>query len=293
MGDLLESFSHLQLYKYLSGDNRYMESLHLKRKGFTLIELLVVIAIIALLLSILMPSLAKVKMVAEEVICKSNLHQYALATEIYSHEQQDRYPNAWASLYSQGGTYSGEPERFCRWHNESLSLENRPDYAGPLWPYLETTKVSVCPTFNRFSRQFGTNHPSHNNSIPVGKVNFGYSMNAYITTGRAKGTKKTEIKSSPSQTFLWAEENMWRMKDKSGTILSNWVLNDNALLVGNAVDSFGSFHKISIRKYGSQMPKGTATHGTYTSGGVNALLMDGSSIYVTPEDSRQYMGKRR
>lgn len=54
-----------------------------KRKGFTLIELLVVIAIIALLLSILTPALNSVKERARRVVCKSNLHQWALAVSAY------------------------------------------------------------------------------------------------------------------------------------------------------------------------------------------------------------------
>ena len=57
-----------------------------EKKGFTLIELLVVIAIIALLLSIIMPSLNKAKTYAEEVVCKNNLRQYGLATEMYCNE---------------------------------------------------------------------------------------------------------------------------------------------------------------------------------------------------------------
>lgn len=63
-----------------------------KRKGFTLIELLVVIAIIALLLSILMPSLQKVKEIARGVVCKSNLHQWGLCYRLYSNDFGDKFP---------------------------------------------------------------------------------------------------------------------------------------------------------------------------------------------------------
>jgi len=54
------------------------------KNGFTLIELLVVIAIIALLLSILAPALSTVKVIAREVVCRSNIKQLAVALETYS-----------------------------------------------------------------------------------------------------------------------------------------------------------------------------------------------------------------
>ena len=51
--------------------------------GFTLIELLVVIAIIALLLSILMPALQRVKKQARSVACQANLRQWGTIFSIY------------------------------------------------------------------------------------------------------------------------------------------------------------------------------------------------------------------
>ena len=57
-----------------------------KRKGFTLIELLVVIAIIALLMSILMPALQRVRKTAKAVICQSNLHQWGISFSSYAEE---------------------------------------------------------------------------------------------------------------------------------------------------------------------------------------------------------------
>lgn len=54
------------------------------RRAFTLIELLVVVAIIALLVAILMPSLSRARDSARRLTCTSNVHQIAMAANMYA-----------------------------------------------------------------------------------------------------------------------------------------------------------------------------------------------------------------
>jgi len=63
-----------------------------RRKAFTLIELLVVIAIIALVVSILMPSLARAKAMARAVVCQVNLHLWSVAIDLYCADNNSFYP---------------------------------------------------------------------------------------------------------------------------------------------------------------------------------------------------------
>ena len=73
--------------------------------GFTLIELLVVIAIIAILLSLLTPSLALAKELAKRAACASNLRAVGVATITYAVDQ-----DGWLPSYGRSSSYT-----YARW----------------------------------------------------------------------------------------------------------------------------------------------------------------------------------
>ncbi len=64
-------------------------------KGFTLIELLVVISIIALLISLLIPSLDQARQQARVAMCASNLHQFAAAVTAHAADNRGRAMTAY------------------------------------------------------------------------------------------------------------------------------------------------------------------------------------------------------
>ena len=110
-----------------------------KEKGFTLIELLVVISIIAMLLSILMPALAKVKYQALRVVGTSNIRGQLVIQQLYATDNNGKYhPH---------DDYSPEYVR-SNWADNSM-------YAAVL-DYIENVDIMNCPVLKQQSRRGGS-----------------------------------------------------------------------------------------------------------------------------------------
>lgn len=77
-------------------------SLRRRRCAFTLVELLVVIGIIAILISILIPTLSKAREQAQRTQCLSNLRQMAVMFNMYANANQQQVPIGTTSSGSAG-----------------------------------------------------------------------------------------------------------------------------------------------------------------------------------------------
>ena len=116
------------------------------RSGFTLIELLVVIAIVAVLISILLPTLAAAKRAGMLIHCASNFRQLGIGLKVYTDQFNHKYPPApigatWsAPIYDTRFGDSGIPDGR---ENFMEICNGRPDEL--LWCPLD---IEQGPNFN-------------------------------------------------------------------------------------------------------------------------------------------------
>ncbi len=162
------------------------------RSGFTLIELLVVVSIIALLISILLPSLAKARELARRAVCATNLNGIGKGFHTYAVDNHDSWPIAAPNstmnpnptpvqYYNMTGKYGGP----------LTAGDPATQISGGYWGQLSTTRTFwvLVKTAGTSPRSFicpsGTDAPDPVEN-PADHWDFTASSNA-STTGPDRG----------------------------------------------------------------------------------------------------------
>lgn len=203
---------------------------HDTSRAFTLIELLVVVSIIALLVSMMLPTLTRAKEQARSTLCRTNLAGLAKANLMYADENRGYLvPAASDILVSSGGNLN-------RWHGTRKDMNSPFDpAASPLAKFMGNgTKLKQCPSFRDFVSKVQAN------AYESGAGGYGYS-DWYLgsrfwetgfsvdSPGQLAGAKVDEVR-NPTETVMFTDVAMAQgnyYTEESFAICPMWVDSDN------------------------------------------------------------------
>jgi prepilin-type processing-associated H-X9-DG protein len=226
------------------------------KRAFTIWELLIILAVIVLLMSLLLPSLSRVRRLSTDVICQSCLHAHGIAGLVYVNDYDRLFPapsDEW--LYTKTSVTEAHPLG-CRWHDRAMApggdiMSASEQYRGKMWDYLG--QIRPCPTFRRFVPSRGCENPRHRQELDI-RPQYSYTMNAYLGTARAGGVLRESDVRDPAGVFFFAEENSWTVRPDHPKFPARWLsaplstkaLDDTLLLISptpQAADCFATYHR--------------------------------------------------
>lgn len=178
----------------------------LRRNAFTLIELLTVIAIIAILASMLLPSLSRAREMARRTSCASNMKQLGLGFLQYSQDYDERYPKAgnWQT-WGDGGHWvkgvngsgnEGAPGALAAFVPPYQARDAVANISGgAIYPYIKSTQVYVCPS-SRDGQKTGLSYSM--NCTLAGQANFSVQSDTEVAL--------LVDEAYPSDGYFWATD---------------------------------------------------------------------------------------
>ncbi len=105
-------------------------------KGFSLIELLVVITIVAVLLAVMLPSIAQAREMARRTLCLSNQRQYGISVTVHATDFKGYYP----------GILSFTQEKAGNWYDNSSHLKSWMWESNKAVAQYIPKPITVCPS---------------------------------------------------------------------------------------------------------------------------------------------------
>ncbi len=215
--------------------------------GFTLIELLVVIAIIAILASLLLPTLAKATMKATGARCQSNEKQLQLAFIMYADDHngtmegdvfsyQDGARTLKIDTYA-GGYWPGPSPDISSTMTKDKAVQavQKGFSMGPLWKYCSAFEAYHCPGDLRFKLRTPGSHwayDSYSKADGMGGFTAGGVLSVWNANTRA--LSKIESVPEPALAMVFVEE-----PDSRNYNLGTWVINADT---HEWVDALAAWH---------------------------------------------------
>lgn len=161
------------------------------RRAFSLTELLVVIAIVGLLISMLLPVLARGRAQGSRVKCISNLRQLGIAARLYWEDHEGQ-----SFRYHRGQADGGELYWFG-WIAPGAEGHRKFDATrGALFPYLGAAEPGLCPSLNAFL-------PDFKRKASVNSFNYGYNL--AMSPPPAKPPLRVDLAGSPATLAVFGD----------------------------------------------------------------------------------------
>lgn len=243
--------------------------------GFTLVELLVVIGIIAVLISILLPSLGRARESANRIACLSNLRQLGIAFVMYANDNEGYLPAA-----GRGAPWLAEDWVYWQTANngffpgtrdpaEALDIDSSRigKYIGTVRPGSAVKsfnkKLMVCPSDDPMARAF-----------PVNPYSFSYVMNWYMGCGNEYLAGNPEAAAKISQIVRSSEKVL--LFEESPTTIDDGLGSPN----------FPGYTNLLCIRHDLRFVEPVRTSGVYYSvlpnpgGRGNVVHVDGSGDYI-------------